>query len=627
MLLCVAAYPQTELDSLIKVAESAKGDSISIAYNAVGIHLTYSDPQNAFQYLEKALESARQYKNYKQQCVACSFMGTSSRYLGNYSKALRHFNDQLEVARSQNITDEIVWSNINLGNVMNYMKNYEIAKDYLETALREAQDLGDESIFQYVYVNLGRVNLLAKDYKQAINYHNMALNIRKQHPESPINIAVTYRDLGSAYFERKWFDSTKYYYGLSMAILDTLPNNAVKGSIYTNLAHIYIQERKPDSARIFSEAAVNCADDFSNASMKSEACLVMGHYLYSVGDFAGAEKYYSQRIAFNENLRSSDVQKQILATQNRSEHYKQEQQMLDEARTRSLQVKIGVVLLLTLLAGLSISIVLYFRRRHASEISRRLDFQTRLLESSIEYASKIQKAILPNFDHIVNFFSDKFLLFAPREEVSGDYYWHHDTDRYEMFAVAYTGMHGIPGGFMSMLGSSLLHMAVDKSKDPSDIISGLKRGAADMIGSDGFDSNRSRIDIGVMVIDKIEKTVYYSGTKSPLIYVRNGQTAFLQENNLQDSVVSKHYVTDKLPLQPGDVLYMMTYASYMQEGGADDAPFSISRLVEIIKDIHGLPMADQKLRLQKEFDDWRGSRPQKVDVTIAGFVFDGKAHD
>ncbi len=617
------AYPQTGLDSLIMVAERAEGDSIAIAYNAVGIQLCYSDPQRSLPYLEKALESAKKYNDYKQQCVACSFMGTSNRYLGNYTKALEHFSDQLEVALSQNITDEVVWANINLGNIMTYMKNYELAREHLNRALQVAEDLGDESVFQYVYVNLGRVNLLSKDYDQALLWHGKALEIRKTHLESPINIAVTYRDMGNVHFERKWYDSTKYYYAFSMQILDTLPENAVKGSIYTNLAHVYLDENNIDSAIYYGEMAVSFANKFHNGNMERDANLIMGDIRYTTGDYGMAEKFYRRYVDYDKNQRSYDVHRQIINMRTKNEQYVQKMQIQEEERMRRVQLRLLMGVFLLAVAGITIGAILYIKRRNIKEINEKLNSQTHQLKSSIEYAGRIQKSILPEFGKMGQIFTDKAVLYRPREVVSGDFYWHHDTGRYEMLAVCDSGANGIPGGFMSMLGSSLLHMVAENLADPASILREMRISARELTAGNGLLLDYSGMDASLMVIDKPNKVIYYSGIKSPLLYMRGGIVYQLQENSISDAVREKSFVTDTLRLEPGDQVYIMSYGCCVQKGGPHGEPYTVARLAGFIQTIGHLPMSGQMQAISNEFDNWRGALPLKEDVTLAGFVFAG----
>ncbi len=620
------SFAQADIDSLNKIAKSATGDSIAIIYNQIGIQLCYSDPAKSLDYLQKAFQSAKIHNNYKQQCIACSFMGTSNRYLGNYNVAIQHYTTQLDIAIENYVIDEVVWASINLGNVMIYMSNYELANSYLERALMIANNAGDENLLQYVYVNLGRVNLLSHNYQQSLLWHHKTLEIRKKFPENAINIVVTYRDISSAHLGNKDYDSSKFYCIKGLQILDTLPYNAVSSSINTNLAKIYLHNNNLDSANICATKALQCAQHFQNKDMLREACLVMGDIKYKLADYQQAENYYRMQISYNNELRTSDVQRQIFNIQSKNEQYEQSQQIANENRQKIRQIRMLIAVIIAVISGITIAIILLLKFRRIKNMNQLLNFQTEQLQLSNDYACKIQNSILPNFDNIGKIFSDKFIIFKPKELVSGDYYWHHDSGDLEMFAVASSGSTGVPGGLMSMLGASILHGIASEETFPSTVLNKLNENSGKWFSDNTSKMYYNSLDISLLTINNKEKCIYFSGLKNPLIYVRNGKVCVLQNNSKDDTVTTKKFVTDKLDLENDDRIYALTGGFYRHQG-KDGSIFTLKKLTEIIEKIYQFPMDEQKDYLLKALKDFNGGLQFNEDITMAGFVFWGGKND
>lgn len=620
---CRLAYSQTDIDSLIRVAESAQGDSVAIAYINVGHNLCYSNPQRSIPYLEKALTYARQHHDYKCECEALSFLGVANRHLGNYTESLQHFNSQLAVAQQYNVADEIVWAYLNLGNMMIYMKNYPLAIDYLDQALAAADNIDKESVLPYIYVNLGRAHLLSQDYDEALRWHHEALQFRMAHPEEPVNIVASYRDIGNVYMERGWHGDAKRYYYICLNMLDTMPENGIPATININLANIYHKAGNIDSALYCAHEALQCARNYKNKTLIRDACTILGDIYFARRNYSVAEKFYGLQIIYNDSIKTSDISRKIFDIQTMTNQYKQEAEIESLNRYRTRQMYISIVLVVIVLSAIGVAIMLHRKRRHISAMVEELDLQNHQLSSSIVYAKRIQDAIVPGFDKVLPFIRHRFIFTASRETVSGNFYWHHDSQRFGMFAVADTGAIGIPGACLAMLGTSILHEIAETMYDPAAVLSQFRdRVKSVLMGMNkDFVVDPNLMDMELMAIDKLCNMVFYSGIKFPLVCVRDGKVSLLQDNLESDTVATKDFVSDMMSLKPGDVLYIMTHGFASQIGGVDSSPFTRERLYALLGEICSKPMDEQRQILEQTFSDWRGGCERVNDVTIAGFLY------
>ncbi len=626
----IARAQTAGVDSLVRLAKTAREDTAAMAYNAVGQAIVYSDPLAAIPYLERALQLAQKYNDYKQQCVSHSFLGTANRHLGNYNEALAHFNLQLSVSINNNVYSEVPWAYINLGNMMVYMKNYSLSTRYLMDALDIAERINDQNAIPYIYVNLGRAALLSRNYDSALVWHTKALEIRSQHPEQAVNIAVSYRDIGNVYFARGWHNETKHYYRLSQSILDTLPDTDIPATINVNLAQIYLKENKIDSALHCATLGMRCASRFKNKSYIRDACTIMGDIYSSIRNFRMAEKYYGLQIQYNDSIRTADISRKIFDIQTMNEQYIQEYEIRQDREARANQRAIAVALMLAVVLGVCLAVMLYLRSENVRNINAELDYQNTQLKDSIAYAQKIQQAVVPNITKVGQVFSDRFMLFLPCEDVSGDFYWHHDTPRFELFAVADSGAQGVPGGCMSMLGTAILHEIAERIQYPSTILQMFRQRLVQVLTGrrdHDFVVDPLGMDISLIMMDKQDHCLYFSGLQTPMIYVRDGQVRLFQENCGSESPLTKVFVSDALKLQPGDRIYLMTPGYCVQKGGPDGQPFSQHRLYSLLADIYTKPMDEQSKIIESEYSAWVSGHKRLEDVTIAGFVYKGGGQD
>lgn len=246
------------------------------------------------------------------------------------------------------------------------------------------------------------------------------------------------------------------------------------------------------------------------------------------------------------------------------------------------------------------------------------------ITASINYAQRIQKAMLPHFKKINGVFEDLFILFKPKAIVSGDFYWFREKNgKYVIAAVDCTG-HGIPGAFMAMIGDSLLSQIINQHNDldPSFILKKLNEGVRDALNQNN-NENTDGMDIALCVIDKQEKTLSFAGAKSPLAYFKNEELHFIKGD--RDPIGAKGfesaglYKTHTIPLTGDMVFYIFTDGYQDQFGGQNDKKFMISRLKILLCQIYCKPFEEQRRILNETLEKWKDGRDQVDDVLVIGF--------
>ncbi len=269
------------------------------------------------------------------------------------------------------------------------------------------------------------------------------------------------------------------------------------------------------------------------------------------------------------------------------------------------------------------------------ELNEALQKQQSDINDSLNYASRIQAALLPPAEMIESIERNYFLLFKPRSIVSGDFYWMARKNNKTFFAVADCTGHGVPGGFMSMLGMALLSEIVNQLEHPSpgEILDNLRLRVIESLHQTGKrGESKDGMDIAIFAIDFNTMKIEFAGAFNPLYIVRKSENPEGNQTQPRELIEFKgdrmpigyHLVTDKIftnfefNLQQDDVLYILTDGYQDQLNPVTQQKFRRAKLKELFVEIADRSMGEQKEILELAFDAYKGDYPQIDDVLIFG---------
>lgn len=246
------------------------------------------------------------------------------------------------------------------------------------------------------------------------------------------------------------------------------------------------------------------------------------------------------------------------------------------------------------------------------------------IKDSIHYAQRIQSSILPENNTISQNLPDSFILYKPRDVVSGDFYWFNKLDDKIIFAVVDCTGHGVPGAFMSMIGNSLLNEIIltKKISSPSEILSHLNKGIFKVLRQ-GTSESRDGMDLAICVIDKSKNTVTFSGANRELVLIRNGE--LIEFKPTKHAIggftdVDTVFAETTIPVALNDVFYMSTDGYADQFGGPKGKKLMTKNFKEFLLKIHQDSMPIQKQKLQENILEWMSNTYSQVDdILVAGF--------
>lgn len=253
--------------------------------------------------------------------------------------------------------------------------------------------------------------------------------------------------------------------------------------------------------------------------------------------------------------------------------------------------------------------------------NRQLEKRNVQITDSINYAKKIQKArLLPMRSKLIGNCGDSFVLFEPKDIVSGDFYWYHEGENYEYICVADCTGHGVPGAFMSILGVDTLEKIIHKGfVEPNHILDELSNEIHTLLRKNNA-GVKDGMDLTIVAISKDKKVAKIAGVENPVYVVRNGEMIqFKTDKNPIGNIEGDKYSVQEMELQQGDVIYQFTDGFADQKGGPKNKKFFYPPFRKLLVELSTENFAHQERQLKQTFNDWRGSNEQYDDVCIIGY--------
>jgi len=246
------------------------------------------------------------------------------------------------------------------------------------------------------------------------------------------------------------------------------------------------------------------------------------------------------------------------------------------------------------------------------------------ITDSIKYAKKIQQAIAPNIDEFNKNFTDSFILYKPKDIVSGDFYWfEHFNENVTVFAAADCTGHGVPGAFMSLICSEIMYKVINDNKEinPANALKLIDEKLIQLIKKSSESSSNDGMDIALCSYSKQTNMLSYAGAHRSLLVIRNNEINEYKPSKFSiggHSTEGKFFELHQIKVFPGDLIYLLTDGYADQFGGEKGKKFKFKNLKELILKVSSQSMSEQKDNIDKAFETWKGNLEQVDDVCIIG---------
>ena len=247
------------------------------------------------------------------------------------------------------------------------------------------------------------------------------------------------------------------------------------------------------------------------------------------------------------------------------------------------------------------------------------------LKDSILYASRIQQAVFPPVSMFQNLFSDYFILFKPRDIVSGDFYWIQQINNNIIIAAADCTGHGVPGALMSIMGISFLNEIINRPEieNTAMALNKFRDHIKNALRQNSDDQRKEGLDIALCVYDTQTKILQFSGAYNPLYLIRNSELIEFKADKMPIGTYrkEKEFSLLHIDVQPDDKFYIFSDGYTDQFGGEKGERFKPIRFKNLLTSAALKPFSDQRNLLETELSNWQGKNHQLDDILVIGFQF------
>lgn len=659
----------------LKLAEDADYmPGVATAYN--NISLVYADQANypkAIEYSLKALETGKQLNDEKRLASFYNNLGVIYNIQADYTKALECYMEALKILEKLGDKDNAGSINNNIGIIYFNQSKYRQALEYYEKALKTRQENRDVYGTGSSYLNIGEVHLAQKHFAIALEYYTKCYH-EYSSIDSRQGLATCSNSIGSLYAAltdepdsiKQSFIRTRYSEGSHIPILTSIDEALLDSALQwrlrslklsrelgkkltttyslNGLGDIMRKSRQYDQAITFYKMAAGLADSINAQESLLNASKGLYEAYQSMNRHDSALFWFREATRVRDSLFSAEKQVEF-GRQEAQLAYDKEMAVVAEQRKQQQLITYSVAGGLGMMVIFSIVVVgrLKVTRKQKRTIEDQkalVDEKNKNILDSINYAKRIQDALLKDTGSNSLHLPPHFIFHQPKDIVSGDFYWSMEKQgHWYLAAVDCTG-HGVPGALMSMLGMTFLNEinATDKLHTPGEILDHLRDKVVKELGQSGEEGgSKDGMDISLLRLDLSHRQVMWAGANNPLYVVQSLEHRAAGDKDIIDhasGIVLYEIAPDKQPvgfhpnhksftdhtlqLYPGDTLYMFTDGYADQFGGEKGKKFKYSRLKALLLSMQQEPIENQKNILATTFRNWQGSFEQIDDVCVIG---------
>ncbi len=687
MLPLLSTGQQSTLDSLRKVVENSKDDSVKFFVTKdMAIEQRKSDPMKGIALLEEAQKIAAKSGKKAWEADALLDMGSSYGNLGEFEKALELLNKSLDLRKEISDTAGIAKALNNIGIIYYYKGDYDGAIEQWLKSVKIEEQLGHKTGMANNLNNIAAVVYQTGDIEKAIDYNKQALAIRREINDVR-GMTSSLQNLSVIFQGQKEYERALVYQREALELAETLNDRGRLANVYDALSTTYVEMGNLDEAEKYALKAYTICKEMGIIRLVPNQCNTLGMVYNERGQYDKAQKYLEEGLALanqmqhlewmrnlnsniaetyqyqkkykkalkairdyitlNDTLLNQSNSQQIAEMEAKYQNEKKEleiqglnkdkllqksvlKQVREEGRRQSVQ-KWGFA------GGFALMLVLAFvvfrsyrqKRKDNEIISHQktiVEVQKEEILDSINYAKRIQEAILPPERVVNQYLKDSFILYKPKDIVAGDFYWLHGTDGGVIFGAADCTGHGVPGAMVSVVCHNALNRSVREFQltEPGRILDKTRE-----LVIETFEASDEEVmdgmDIALCSMQRQDNTLQFSGANNGAVIIPTGAKTLEDIVEIKPDkqpvgkyAVPKPFTTHKVELNPGDTLYIYSDGYPDQFGGPKGKKFMYKRFKQLLIDNVAKPMKEQHDLLARHFEEWRGDVEQVDDVCVIG---------
>jgi tetratricopeptide (TPR) repeat protein len=626
----IDAYSNAQ--KVFKELNNKNSEAVTVG-NIANVYLKQSDYPKALDYYFKALKITEELGNKQSQAINLGNIGTLYEEQGNYEKALSYYRSALKISEEIGDKDKISSSLGNIGMIYLDQSNvarqdsvserfFKSAAEYFFKALKMTEELGDKTGMARNLANIGLLYM---------------------------NHASSLKDIKSQY---ELLDKAAEFNFNALKIAEQVGDKNGVAADLGNIGSIYARKKEYAKAGEYIQRSLQVSYEVGALRLTRNQEKTAAEIDSILGNYKGAFAHYKKYIAARDSINSMEnIKKQTRREMQYDFDKKETQARLDQARKDVIaeeeskkQKMIRNLFICGFLIAVFLSLFIfrsYQNKKKANIVITRqkqeveqakliIDHQKHLVEEkhkeitdSINYAERIQKSFLATKSLLDENLKDYFVLFQPKDVVSGDFYWASKlaNGRFALVTADSTG-HGVPGAIMSLLNITSLEKAIETNTEPSTILNATRKIIIERLKKDGSaEGGKDGMDSSLISFDFTGSKLTYAAANNPVWIVRGREMLEFAPDKMP---VGKHdkdsvsFTQHEIELKKGDVVYAITDGMPDQFGGAKGKKYMYKQLKELLVSVSHLSMEDQKAAISDSFLAWKGNLEQVDDVTIIG---------
>lgn len=638
--LLFAATPQ-QIDSLKKLLPALSPKSqLSVLLQLSNL---YSDSSKtiATQYANKGITIAYKLQDTLSQIEFLLMAAEIESNDGQNEKAISKIISALELSENIGSTKYIVASHLKLGQCYTLIGQFELAINYLNKALNIAQKNKDKINIIEIFNALG--NALSKSgvskRNEAENHYLRGLSLAEEINNQAL-ISKLSNNIANIYLAQGNTNKSLIYYQKALDIAVALHDEVSEAFYNNNIGALYLKNKEPEKAERYQLKALAVAEKTKEHTLLINVYTQLSKTYEKQNKYVKAYNYKSKLLELIEKLNSENSVRQIAEMQAKYESLNRQKEIselqMKQKHNESLLSNyknglftLALIIILSVALVLILAVFLRLRKKNNFELEEKnklIEKQNHKITDSINYAQRIQNSILPGKAEIALLLKESFLLFIPKDIVSGDFYWISKAGNKLFIAVADCTGHGVPGAFMSMIGNTLLNEIISNQPHltPGKILNLLNtRISVTLRQKQGeISSQDDGMDIAICSLDYTTNKICFAGANHSIYMVKDAVLTEIRGDVFPVGGVFStreiNFAEKEIDLVQGTMLYLFTDGYKDQFGGEQGQKFKSSRFEKIISEIANQSMENQKQRLLHEHLTWKGNLSQLDDILILG---------
>ncbi len=630
-------YAQKALDVAAKINyRSGKAYSLT---NIANIYSNRAEYELALQHYTSARQIKKEIGDKEGEGKSLLGIGNVYLFLGNYNKALEHYLMSLKISEEMKNLHDIAFCLNNIGAVYYYQNNHEKALACWKQAVEHYEALGEKTEVIACLNNMGNVYGERNEPQKALEVFKQALKLSVEMGDK-MSIAASHLNIGSIQENLKKYNAAldEFFTGVDLYRSLGDKENTALSFIYIGEVHRKLEHYKKSIA--YLDSALSIAKEINSKERIKLAYQQLAYTYAASKDYENA--YHNHQLFSDEkdSLLNEQSSKQITEMQTKydTEKKEKENQILKQTvdihelnANRQRIIIYSVCALAALLVTLAFFIYRGYREKKyanvaLSEKNKIIEEQHKDITDSIKYAQRIQQAILPPEQIWFDLLPHSFVLYKPKDILSGDFYWIEQGKDVVYFAAADCTGHGVPGALMSIVNFNLLNKSVleQNLSRPCRILDEVNKWLTiSLHQSFNQSAVRDGMDIALCALNKKTGHLQFAGAF-------NGGYIFKEDGTFTELVGDKMpvgaFIEDKIQsfsqtevqMHKGDRLFIFSDGYADQFGGPKGKKMKYKKLQQYIKESLHMSMNEQKKYLDDRFNEWRGNYEQVDDVLIIG---------